>query len=176
MPSIIQGSRPPLRLVEPLAPQEVEWSWFCGRCAAPARPEAPPGPNQRVCPSCQLGLMLEAPADAVPTSTDAFLMIDAALLVQGVSRQAERLLDVTESDIVNRPVHELVVPADAEAQGPSGLAAAVFEAMSADDTVAAFVRPWNTFGVRMRARVSPCGPPRAALLVLDTAPSDLRAV
>jgi hypothetical protein len=30
------------------------------------------------------------------------------------------------------------------------------------------VRPWNTFGVRMRARIATCGPPRAALIVLDS--------
>jgi hypothetical protein len=29
------------------------------------------------------------------------------------------------------------------------------------------VRPWNTFGVRMRAKIAMCGPPRAALIVLD---------
>jgi hypothetical protein len=33
--------------------------------------------------------------------------------------------------------------------------------------VSAFVRPWNTFGVRLRARVASCGPPRAALVVLE---------
>ena len=44
-------------------------------------------------------------------------------------------------------------------------------------TARAFVRPWNTFGVRMRARIATCGPPRAALIVLETGrgPS-LRAV
>ena len=36
------------------------------------------------------------------------------------------------------------------------------------DTARAFVRPWNTFGVRMRARIATCGPPRAALIVLDS--------
>jgi hypothetical protein len=30
------------------------------------------------------------------------------------------------------------------------------------------VRPWNTFGVRLQARIAPCGPPRAALIVLGT--------
>jgi len=33
--------------------------------------------------------------------------------------------------------------------------------------MSAFVRPWNTFGVRLRARVASCGPPRAALVVLE---------
>jgi hypothetical protein len=112
----------------------------------------------------------------LPTSTDAFLVVDAALLVQGVSREAETLLELTESAAVNRPVHELLVSADAEAQGPSGFAAAVSRAVRADATVGTFVRPWNTFGVRIRARIAPCGPPRAALLVLEPGRRNLRAV
>ena len=54
-------------------------------------------------------------------------------------------------------------------------------AMAADgqdpETSRSFVRPWNTFGVRMRARIATCGPPRAALVVLENArPPALRAV
>jgi hypothetical protein len=129
-----------------------------------------------VCPSCQFGLLLETRSDTIPSGKDAFLVIDAGLLIQGVSSEAETLLGVTEALAVNRPVHELVVPADAEAQGPSRFAAAVAEAMHTDDVVGAFVRPWNTFGVRMRVKIAPCGPPRAALLLLETAPRALRAV
>ena len=45
------------------------------------------------------------------------------------------------------------------------------------EPVHAFVRPWNTFGVRLRARIAPCGPPRAALVVLDPSPArPLRAL
>ena len=45
------------------------------------------------------------------------------------------------------------------------------------DSAIVTVRPWNTFGVRMRARIAPCGPPRAALLVLEDPTSrPLRAV
>jgi hypothetical protein len=40
----------------------------------------------------------------------------------------------------------------------------------------AFVRPANTFGVRVRARITACGPPRAALIVLDRRAPQLRAV
>jgi hypothetical protein len=58
--------------------------------------------------------------------------------------------------------------ADAEAQGRR-LSAAIAEAADgSSETISAFVRPWNTFGVRIRARITPCGPPRAALLVLDS--------
>ena len=76
---------------------------------------------------------------------------------------------MTEEMAVNKPVAELLVPADAEAQGRTGFAAAVAQAADGHDPEMArsFVRPWNTFGVRMRARIATCGPPRAALVVLE---------
>ncbi len=114
--------------------------------------------------------MLETRTDAIPSSSDAFLVVDSSLLVQAVSRTAESLLAVSETDAVNRPVQELIAPADAEAQGPTGLASRIVEAIASDDMVSAYVRPGNTFGIRMRVKIAPCGPPRAALIVLETAP------
>jgi hypothetical protein len=129
-----------------------------------------------VCPSCGFGLLLEGRSDSVPGRRDAFMVIDSSLLVQGVSPAAETLLGVDEASAVNRPVQELLVPADAETQGPSRFAAAVAEVMGVDEPVAIFVRPWNTFGVRMRVKIAPCGPPRAALLIIDHGQRTLRAV
>jgi PAS domain-containing protein len=168
--------RPALRLVESASTQEIEWSWFCGRCAAPAPSGAAPAPSSRVCPSCGFGILLESRADSIPSNKDAFLVIDSSLLVQGVSPAAESLLGVEEESAVNRPVQELLVPADAEAQGPSRFASAVAEVMGGEDSVGIFVRPWNTFGVRMRVKIAPCGPPRAALLVIESGAPSLRAV
>jgi PAS domain-containing protein len=122
-------------------------------------------------------VLLETPGDAAPTGRDPFLVIDSALRVQAVSQQAEIFLGVPEEEAVNRPVVELLVPADAEARGPTSFALAIAEAVGgSDDPVHVFLRPWNTFGVRVRARIAPCGPPRAALLVLESRPRDLRAV
>lgn len=176
--SAFQGSRPALRLVEGAASQAVEWAWFCGHCAAPAPKDEAPAPTARVCRSCGLGLLLETRREIVPTERDAFLVIDSSLLIQAMSRRAQALLAVTEEQAINRPVAELVVPADAEAQVAAGFAAAIADAaQGAEEPVSAVVRPWNTFGVRMRARIAPCGPPRAALVVLQ-APRErrLRAV
>ena len=130
-----------------------------------------------MCPSCGLGLLLEARADVVPTERDAFLVIDNALLVQAMSRRAQALLAVSEEEAVNRPISELLVSPDAETQG-NRLAVAITDAASGHgEAVSAFVRPWNTFGVRMRARIAPCGPPRAALVVLESGQRpQLRAV
>lgn len=172
-----KGSRPALRLVEGAASQPAAWSWFCGHCAAPAPGGQAPAPAARVCPSCGLGLLLEARADAVPTERDAFLVIDNALLVQAMSRRAQGLLAVSEEEAVNRPLSELLVSADAEGAGNRLAAAVADAAQGSGEPMNVFVRPWNTFGVRMRARIAPCGPPRAALLVLGGGPQRaLRAV
>ncbi|MGP0051786.1 MAG: hypothetical protein ACLPZR_23490 [Solirubrobacteraceae bacterium] len=171
--------RPALRLVEGGLDTAAEWLWFCGHCAAPSPGGAPPAPSARVCPLCGLGLLLEAREDAVPDSRDAFLVVDSSLLVQAMSREAQTLLAVTEEMAINKPVGDLLVPADAEAQGRTGFAAAVAQAADGDDAEPgrAFVRPWNTFGVRMRARIATCGPPRAALIVLENGRTPpLRAV
>lgn len=179
MNGLTQQGRPALKLVQG-AQQEtpVKWVWFCGHCAAPAPGDGPPAPVARVCGSCGLGLMLEARSEIIPDDRDAFLVVDSALLIQGLSRHAEQLLAVNEEMAINRAVGELLVSADAETGGPGSLAGAVAEAVGGDEPVISkFVRPWNTFGVRMRARIGACGPPRAALIVLESSPSrTLRAV
>ena len=161
------------------APEEAAWegAWFCGRCATPAPPGRPPDPEARVCQACGLGILLETRADAVPQARDAFLIVDAALHVQALSSGAERMLAVSEEQSIHRPVGELLVPAAVDARGEDEFASAVVAAASASGGLThAYVRPWNTFGVRLRARIGTCGPPRAALLVLSSGKSPLRAV
>jgi hypothetical protein len=116
-----------------------------------------------------MGLVLTAPADAAPSGADPFLVVDGSLTVCAVSRHAERLLDIAETDAVNRHVGEFLVPAEADSTG-ANLASLLSRAVRDDlppESVA--VRPANTFGVRYWARIGPCGPPRAALVVLADA-------
>jgi PAS domain-containing protein len=149
-----------------------EWTWFCGHCAAPSPTGLAPAPYARVCKECGLGLLLEAPLTSAPEPHEAFLVVDSSLHVQAVSRRAERLLAVSEEDVVSRPVSELLVAADADAHTPAALAEAIIGILGSDDSEGhSYVRPWNTFGVRMRVRIAPCGPPRAALLVVDVPPT-----
>jgi hypothetical protein len=99
-------------------------------------------------------------------------VVDSALLVQAVSRRAERLLGTCEELAINRPVAELLVPADVNRTAGSTFVGAIADAIAhGDEPVRRFARPWNTFGVRMAVRIAACGPPRAALLVLEPAPS-----
>ena len=164
-----QMPRTALRLVDGGLDTTIEWRWFCGYCAAPAPGNVPPLPSGRVCSSCGLGILLEARADAVPGDRDAFVVVDSRLLVQAVSRDAQVVLAITEERAIDTPVAELLIPADAESSHRTGFASAIAEAAQGlePETTRSFVRPWNTFGVRMRARIAVCGPPRAALIVLD---------
>jgi hypothetical protein len=137
---------------------------FCSHCGAHPEHEL----ESRVCANCSLGLILQANAELAPNEGDAFLVIDDCMSVCAVSATAERLLAANETDAVNRHVTELVVPADAEAAGAMNLAVAI--TWAARGTTAAqrvVVRPANTFGVRMAATISSCGPPRAALIKFD---------
>jgi hypothetical protein len=159
-------SRPFLRLVGSISEAETEWSWFCGHCGAKPK-GATPAPVARVCGECGLGLLLEARSDAVPDLDDAFLVVDACLSVQAMSRRAELALGVREGNAINRHITELLIPAEAEGNDPVGIAVAITRAARGDDdALVSFVRPTHTFGVRLEARIATCGPPRAALLVL----------
>ena len=171
---------PTLRLVRggshaPAA--EVERAWFCGYCAARASDEVAILPHARVCPTCGLGLMLQARLDVMPAAGDAFLVVDSRLLVQAVSRRAEEALGISEETWVDQPIGELLLPAAAETDGATELSRLILDTVASDGCARTFVRPRDTFGVRMRARVGSCGPPRAGVVVLDAgAGKPLRAV
>lgn len=163
--------RPALTLVPQVAPQTTPPSvdvWFCGHCGTrPPYAEASE-PASRVCDACGLGILLQSSGEVAPNSGDAFLVLDSSLSVCAVSEAAEALLVAQETEAVNRHITELLVPADAEAQGRENLAVAVTWAARGDGaTRRVTVRPANTFGVRLSARIASCGPPRAALLVFE---------
>jgi PAS domain-containing protein len=162
---------PALYVVPQIAPETRPDVTFCSHCGA--RPgwshldEAP----SRVCEQCGLGLLLEASADKAPEPGGAFLVVDSSLSVCAVSQAAEVLLGTSETDAVNRHITEFIVPADAEAQGPANLAVAVTWAARGDEAPRnVMVRPTNTFGIRMSARIASCGPPLAAMVVFDRRP------
>ena len=156
--------RPVLRVVEPT---DEAYTWFCGHCGAPS-PDT--GPVSRVCPECESGLLLGTHPDALPGPDDAFLVIDSSLTVQAVSRHAEAALGIREELAINRHVTELLIPGDAEPGTHGGLADAVVRAARGERLQGRVaVRPSQTFGIRLLARISACGPPSAALVVLDRA-------
>lgn len=145
----------------------IQWTRFCAHCGATSAIETP-APVSPVCGACGVGVVLAAPSDVVPGVDDAFLVVDSALSVQSISRRAELALGVRDQRAVNRHVTELLVPAGVENQRTHGLAVAITHAAGGEPGPArVFVRPAGTFGVRLQARIAACGPPPAALLVLE---------
>ena len=155
-----------LSLVAEQRPDERRALAFCGHCGR--RPRRGFRAHARVCESCGLGLILRCGAQAAPPVDGAFLVLDARLRVCAVSRRAEQLLAVSETDVVDRHLSALLVPAEAQAASGETLAAAIVQAAAGDRvTHTAVVRPANTFGVRINARIASCGPRAAALIVLE---------
>jgi hypothetical protein len=140
---------------------------FCSHCGTRPRPGEAISAT-RVCAECGLGLLLQCAEDVAPKPGDPFLVLDHTLSVCAVSAAAERLLATPEIEAVNVPIGSLLAAADADDNGGGSLAAAVIWAARGDGGVTrTVVRPANTFGVRLKARIAGCGPPRAALLVFE---------
>jgi PAS domain-containing protein len=159
------GQPPALRVIQGALEDGSGWSWFCSQCAAAPSEEV--SPVARVCRSCGMGVLLETRSDVAPGPEDAFLVVDSRLTVQALSRRAERLLGVREEDVIDKPVVGFLTAADTETDGPDGLMALLRDASTNGEELHSLsVRPLGAFGVRLGARIIPCGPPRAALVVL----------
>lgn len=131
----------------------------------------PPHPSARVCGQCGFGLLLEAPADAVPAPDSPFVILDRYLAVGGLSFACQRLLAVDEADVIHQPLSALFEAADAEARGAERLMDALLRVAAGNgEAVTAWVRPATVFGVRIEATMVVCGPPRSILMVLDARP------
>ncbi|HWF35856.1 MAG TPA: hypothetical protein VG295_10785 [Solirubrobacteraceae bacterium] len=114
-----------------------------------------------------MGLLLETRSDAAPAPDDAFLVIDSRMTVQGISWRAGELLNVIEEDVIDKPVATVLGAPEVETNGPHTLITLLQGACRDSDRVHSLsVRPLGAFGVRVVARIAPCGPPRAALVVL----------
>ena len=165
------GGRPALALVPPL-PEIDEHAaptrtvTFCSHCGSEPAADAVIS-STRVCGECGLGLLLHAGSVAAPEPGAAFIVTDDSLSVCAVSAAAEQLLATLETEAINQPITRLLVPADAEGAS-ANLAAAITWAARGDGAVyRAKVRPANTFGIRITARIAACGPRSAALIVLE---------
>ncbi len=133
---------------------------FCSYCGCPPmgrwRTHA-----HRVCMRCQLGVILHAPAGAAPRYDAPFLIIDRQLAVQAVSRRAEVVLSVDEPTGVGTPLRELLICDNDEVALVADLAMA-----GAEQSDGLELRTVANPEIRLRGRVTRCGSPPAALLVL----------
>jgi hypothetical protein len=157
-----------LRAVRTAAPDRRTFCGYCGR--RPAESAAKPGGASRVCLSCGLGLLLTADAGLTPEPRDAFLVVDAGLTVRALSKGAEELFELAETDVVDQPLENVLVAADSSGDARARLHATLSGAargpLTAGEPSAAVVQPARSFGVRWAARIGRCEPGQAALVVL----------
>ena len=139
---------------------------FCGYCAARSPAPGDDSDASRVCPQCGMGLLLQAPENAAPTASDPFVVVDRGMAVRAVSRSAERLLGISETTAIDRHVADLIEGADEDLDRSRGLHAAIAGATSSDALAELALRPRGAFGMRWWARIAPCAPGPAALVVL----------
>ena len=161
-----------MRRLHALRPVEVddrcpELVSCCGHCGERPDPQIA-SPGSRVCGHCALGLVLQAGVEFAPRPDEPFLIVDTSLSICAMSVEAEALFGIEETAAVNKHVADFLVPADANAPSAENLLALLVDvAAGCGKPCTAVVRPRQEFGVRFRARIGPCGSPRAALLVLS---------
>ena len=122
----------------------------------------------RVCGRCGMGVMLIAPRRALPGPGAAFVVVTREGRISAVSEGAEALIG-EEPGLLGMPIASALASTD----GDERLARQVARAAGAGREVAqATVTPVLQAGenpTRLSARIASCGPPRAALLVLEHA-------
>jgi hypothetical protein len=140
---------------------------FCSYCGYPpasrwwARADS-------VCSRCQLGSVLRTVPGSEPHFDEPFVIVDQRLTVQSVSQQAELVLLVSEPHRFGAPL-DAFLAADC-VEDDDRLVEHI--ALAVAGTPAPHALELRTAGepeVRFQVRISSCGPPAAALLVLTPA-------
>jgi hypothetical protein len=138
---------------------------FCTYCGRPPR-GAWREPPLRVCSHCKLGMVLRTFPDAAPGSSEPFVIVDEQVMVQAISRHAETVLMVDEPAGVGVALDRFLLSDDDDR---SGLVLARLVKLVTGGGAPAQAPALRTVGdprIHFHARISACGPPLAALLVL----------
>ena len=113
-----------------------------------------------------MGVVLRSPAGAQPRYDDPFVIVDRQLAVQAVSRQAEVALSVDEPAGVDAPLEEFLI-CDNGGHDRGELAVLVGLAFAgAEPSNRLELRTVANPEIRLEGRVTSCGPPPGALLIL----------
>jgi len=143
---------------------------FCSRCGEPAMDppagDAPPALEQRVCGVCGMGILLRCNPDALPGAGTAFLITNHALEIAAVSEAAEAIF-APEEKLTGTNLMDLL----SSTIGDRRLAKTVSRAaLRVHDAVTVPARLTGDKAEEigtMAARISTCGPPRAALIAVE---------
>lgn len=149
-------------------PQRLERTRFCSRCAATAdEPEgqALPYGFDRVCDRCGMGVMLSTPRKALPSPGGAFLIVTRDGKISAVSEPAEKLVG-EEAGLLGMPVTTAVTSPEDEPRLVRSLARAAGGGREIVEGPLVHVGHGGKPS-KLNVRIASCGPPRAALLVLE---------
>lgn len=136
---------------------------FCSRCGSLASPENEDRPSARVCTSCGMGVYLACSSDARGTLGTFFLVVGRDLRITAVSEGAETIFG--DEDVLVGLDASVVL---ASPVGRENLGRTIRRAAGGvrEDTALPITAP----GLGpLEARISPCGPPRAALVTIEPA-------
>jgi hypothetical protein len=139
---------------------------FCSYCGYPPMGRWR-GCAHRVCMRCQLGVVLRAPEGAEPRHDDPFLIVDRELTVQAVSRNAELVLSVDEPASLGVPLEQFLIccNGDREDGELAQLVEAAFAGLQPSSTLE--LLSVENSEMRLQVRVTSCGAPPGALLILN---------
>ena len=137
---------------------------FCTRCGEPAEtPPADESPISQacVCEACGMGVLLSCTREALPGARAAFVIATAELKVNAVSVGAESIFG-PEQSVIGRSLLDLVTSPMGDGHFGKIVTGA---AVRSRDPVVMPVKAHR--GGMLAARVSTCGPPRAALITVE---------
>ena len=157
------GPHAGLREAVALPGESASFCSFCGR--PPSGGDRP----SRICGHCEMGLVLTAQARVAPEPGDAFLVTDERLLVRALSQAGEELVGESEPAVIHRPVSELVRGVTPDGRPDAPLLRLLVDAAAGATSLAVTrvrVGRGERAGERL-ARIGPCGPSSAALLVFE---------
>lgn len=140
---------------------------FCSRCGEPG--DAPPRTERtpaRVCQLCGMGLLLRCLREALPGARAAFLIVTAELSVSAVSESAEPILG-EERELLGTPLTDLLESPLGEAELGRAAGRAALRSREPIVLPVRAVAPRPRGAGMLAARVSTCGPPRAALVTVE---------
>jgi PAS domain-containing protein len=124
----------------------------------------------RVCDRCGMGVMLTGPQKALPSPGAAFVVVTREGRITAVSEAAERLLG-EEPGLLDTPVTSSVTSPDGDDQFVRTISRAAGGGREVTEVRIVAAAPAARRLGPLHARIASCGPPRAALLVLERAPA-----
>lgn len=142
---------------------------FCTRCGEPAESpprDASPLAQDRVCEACGMGVLLSCTREALPGARAAFLIATVDLKVNALSAGAEEIFG-PEQGVIGSYLLDLVTSPMGDAHFAKVVTGAAVR--SREPVVMPVKSHGAAFGEvgMLAARVSTCGPPRAALVTVE---------